>query len=84
MIQRICPACGAELYSAAAGQTWVCPMCGCEVPNEPQRPCQTCDGKKGKYSGLLRKEEEFGEIEKYWFPDPNRPALLRWAVKSQR
>jgi len=43
VIHRTCPVCGAELYSAAAGQAWVCPLCGGEVPAGVPDPSEVTD-----------------------------------------
>ena len=59
MIHRTCPVCGAELYSAASGQPWICPICGCGVPNEPQSLCRTCGRKYCLYAGPVPECDEW-------------------------
>ena len=32
MVRRVCPGCGAERYRADTFATWICDVCGAEIP----------------------------------------------------
>ena len=43
MVRKDCPTCDKSSYSSDGKREWICPTCGADLTNEPEKPAERSD-----------------------------------------